>query len=114
MKYAPTDLTVPDTGPPASRNPDLIPGDGVRTGIAVQPCNNAPMMSAPPISITVNGESRSLPQGHTIADLVAELKVPSKFVAVERNRSVVPRARHSETVLADGDQLEVVTLVGGG
>ena len=40
--------------------------------------------------------------------------MPWKFVAVERNRDVVPQSRHAETVLAAGDELEVVTLVGGG
>ena len=71
-------------------------------------------MSSEVITISVNGQSREVTPGMTVAALVAELKVPSKFVAVERNRDVVPRARHAETVLADGDQLEVVTLVGGG
>jgi len=71
-------------------------------------------MSSELISITVNGATRQVPRGVTIATLVAELKVPSKFVAVERNRDVVPRARHAETQLEAGDQLEVVTLVGGG
>lgn len=71
-------------------------------------------MSAELIAISVNGQSREVARGTTVAALVAELKLPSKFLAVERNRDVVPRARHAETVLADGDQLEVVTLVGGG
>ena len=66
------------------------------------------------ITITVNGQSRDVPRGMTVAALVAELELPWKFVAVERNRDVVPRARHAETVLDTGDQLEVVTLVGGG
>ncbi len=66
------------------------------------------------INIVVNGAPRQVSQGLTIAGLVEELKLPWKFVAVERNREVVPRARHAETVLANGDQLEVVTLVGGG
>jgi thiamine biosynthesis protein ThiS len=66
------------------------------------------------IRISVNGQSREVARGTTVAALVVELKLPSKFLAVERNRDVVPRARHAETVLADGDQLEVVTLVGGG
>jgi len=66
------------------------------------------------ITISVNGHSREVPRGMTLAGLVAELKVPSKFVAVERNRDVVPRARHAETLLEPDDQLEVVTLVGGG
>ena len=71
-------------------------------------------MSSDVITISVNGQSREVARGMTVAALVAELKLPWKFVAVERNRDVVPRARHAETVLAAGDELEVVTLVGGG
>ncbi len=71
-------------------------------------------MSVETISISVNGQMREVPRGMTVSALVAELKLPWKFVAVERNRDVVPRARHAETVLEAGDQLEVVTLVGGG
>ncbi|HVJ69778.1 MAG TPA: sulfur carrier protein ThiS [Caulifigura sp.] len=71
-------------------------------------------MSAETITISVNGQTREVPRGMTVSALVAELKLPWKFVAVERNRDVVPRARHAETVLETGDQLEVVTLVGGG
>ena len=66
------------------------------------------------ITISVNGQSREVAHGMTVAALVAAMRLPSKFLAVERNREVVPRARHAETVLAEGDQLEVVTLVGGG
>ena len=71
-------------------------------------------MSTETMTISVNGESREVPRGMTVAGLVAELKLPAKFVAVERNRDVVPRALHAETLLGAGDQLEVVTLVGGG
>lgn len=71
-------------------------------------------MSSEMIAIIVNGERRQVAVGTTVSALVAELKLPWKFVAVERNRDVVPRARHAETVLAADDQLEVVTLVGGG
>lgn len=63
--------------------------------------------------ITVNGEARELPEGATVAELVAALGI-SGPVAVERNRDVVPRAEHATTRLADGDQLEVVHFVGGG
>lgn len=66
------------------------------------------------ITISVNGQKREVARGMTVATLVAELKLPWKFVAVERNRNVVPRARHAETLLDSGDELEVVTLVGGG
>lgn len=82
--------------------------------IAVDRRHNASIMSSESITITVNGESRAVSRGLTVAGLVAELKMPWKFVAVERNRDVVPRARHAETILEPGDQLEVVTLVGGG
>ncbi|MEM9354031.1 MAG: sulfur carrier protein ThiS [Planctomycetota bacterium] len=64
--------------------------------------------------VDVNGEPRELPDGSTITDLLQELKLDRRYLAVERNREVVPRERHNETRLVGGDQLEVVTLVGGG
>jgi sulfur carrier protein len=65
-------------------------------------------------TIVLNGESRELRAGATVSSLIADLGLDSRQVAVERNREVVPRAQHGETVLAEGDQLEVVTFVGGG
>lgn len=64
--------------------------------------------------ITLNGEPREVPAGARVADVVASLKLRPEYVAVERNREIVPRARHAETPLAEGDVVEVVTLVGGG
>lgn len=66
------------------------------------------------ITIRVNGEPRSVAAGATISGLLEELGLGGKRVAVERNQAVVPRARHAETTLADGDRLELVTFVGGG
>ena len=66
------------------------------------------------INLVVNGQQRQMPEGATIKELIAALGLGGKAVAVERNREVVPRARHGETVLADGDRLELVTFVGGG
>jgi thiamine biosynthesis protein ThiS len=66
------------------------------------------------IDVVINGQPRSIPDGTTVAGLVGELGLGGKPVAVERNRSVVPRAEHATTVLAAGDRLEVVTFVGGG
>ncbi len=66
------------------------------------------------IEITVNGAVRLVPIGQTVADLIVDLGLVGRQVAVERNRDVVPRARHSEVVLEQGDHLELVTLVGGG
>ena len=66
------------------------------------------------ISVVVNGESRAIPAGTTVAALIALLGLGDRRVAVERNREVVPRASHAATELADGDRLELVTFVGGG
>lgn len=66
------------------------------------------------ISIHVNGQVRDLAAGSTVLALLEELGIGRKFTAVERNKSVVPKAEHATTVLEDGDRLEVVTLVGGG
>ena len=64
--------------------------------------------------IEVNGEPRDVAEGTTVSALLRELDVTQPHVAVEVNLEVVPRARHAETKLRDGDRLEVVTLVGGG
>jgi sulfur carrier protein len=66
------------------------------------------------IDVIINGEPRSVSQGTTVSVLIGDLGLSGKPVAVERNREVVPRAQHASTVLAAGDQLEVVTFVGGG
>lgn len=66
------------------------------------------------MQITVNDEAREVAAGTTVADLLEELGMRPKFVAVERNLELVPRARHAECQLAENDRLEVVTLVGGG
>jgi sulfur carrier protein len=66
------------------------------------------------MNITVNGESRTVEEGLTIADLLGQLTLPNRGIAVELNLEVVPRSRHGEWKLAEGDTLEVVSLVGGG
>jgi sulfur carrier protein len=66
------------------------------------------------MKIHVNGETREVPSGCTLSQLLTELAVTQPHVAVELNLEVVPRAEHADTVLQEGDRLEVVTLVGGG
>jgi sulfur carrier protein len=66
------------------------------------------------IEVVINGESRTVVHGTTVAALISELGFGDRRVAVERNREVVPRAEHASTVLAAGDKLELVTFVGGG
>ena len=66
------------------------------------------------MNIIFNGEPRTVELRTTVAELLAALPVPPRHVAVEVNLDVVPRERHGEHELNDGDRVEVVTLVGGG
>jgi thiamine biosynthesis protein ThiS len=66
------------------------------------------------MEIFVNGAPREIAPGMTLAELLRELELEPRFVAVEVNLTLAPRARHAEHVLQAGDRLEVVTLVGGG
>lgn len=66
------------------------------------------------MQLTVNGEAKTYPDGLTVRGLVEALALIDGPVAVERNREVVPRALHGETVLHDQDVVEIVHLVGGG
>ena len=65
--------------------------------------------------IRVNGSARTLPHdGATVADLIRDMKLEGKRIAVERNGAIVPRSRYAESVLAAGDTVEIVGAVGGG
>jgi thiamine biosynthesis protein ThiS len=66
------------------------------------------------IQVSVNGESLLVPAGSTVADLLTQLALDKRRVAVEHNRRVVPRAEHASQQLNHGDQVEIVTFVGGG
>jgi thiazole synthase len=66
------------------------------------------------VTITLNGQTRDVPEAVSVAGLLRHLNLKPEHVAIEVNRGLVPRARHEETRLAPGDVLEVVTLVGGG
>ncbi|MHC4261565.1 MAG: sulfur carrier protein ThiS [Planctomycetota bacterium] len=66
------------------------------------------------IEVKVNGESRELVPGTTVAALIDELGLRPELVAVEINRRLVPRKDRGERILATGDEVELVTLVGGG
>ncbi len=66
------------------------------------------------MQLTINGNPQTFPDGIHIPDVLTRLKAEPALVAVEVNRELVPRRRHGETTLCDGDVLEIVTLVGGG
>jgi sulfur carrier protein len=66
------------------------------------------------LSIVVNGSSRLCRDTSTIADLIRDLALDGKRIAVERNGEIVPKSAHAATPLAAGDRIEVVRAVGGG
>lgn len=66
------------------------------------------------IRVTVNNAERQLPEAATIVAMLEQLQFDPRRVAVEVNRNVIPRAQHTEHRLTTGDQIEIVTLVGGG
>ena len=63
--------------------------------------------------VKVNGEEKDI-AGRTLAEYFETTKYDMKRIAVERNGDIVPKAQYGETVLQDGDSLEVVSFVGGG
>jgi sulfur carrier protein len=64
--------------------------------------------------VIVNDTDTELPEGATISVLLGRLHLPSTRVAVEVNKVLIRRGQHADHRLANGDRLEVVTLVGGG
>ena len=66
------------------------------------------------IRVTLNGARREFPAPLTFTQLLDELELAGKRLAVERNGEIVPRSRFGESRLADGDRIEVVMAVGGG
>ncbi len=65
-------------------------------------------------SLVINGESRTFSAPLTVAGLIEDLGYAGKRVAIERNGEIVPRSRHAELALENGDKLEIVVAVGGG
>jgi thiamine biosynthesis protein ThiS len=66
------------------------------------------------IALVVNGEPRRVPGPASLLDLLAHLGLDARTVVVELNREIVRRPKLGETVLADGDAVELVHFVGGG
>ena len=66
------------------------------------------------ITIVVNGETHRLDTPVTFATLLESLALGGKRVALECNGEIVPRGRHGERTVANGDRIEIVVAVGGG
>ena len=67
-----------------------------------------------PLRLRINGEERRFSSPMTLAELLVSLEVDARQVGVERNKSLVRKTEFSDVCLADGDELEIVTFVGGG
>ena len=63
--------------------------------------------------VKINGEELNM-AGKTLAEYLATTNFDPKRIAVERNGDIVPKVKYGETILQDGDSLEIVSFVGGG
>lgn len=67
------------------------------------------------LTIQLNGEKRSIPEGTSVGGLLTELRLDPRLVVVERNREILrDRTMLAGMALTDGDQIEIVHFVGGG
>ena len=66
------------------------------------------------ITLSINGQQRQFSAPLSVADLLLELDLAGKRVAVELNGEIVPRSQHAMVSLSDADQMEIVVAVGGG
>jgi thiamine biosynthesis protein ThiS len=65
------------------------------------------------IKIKVNGKFKSIPDNYKISDLVKELKIPLKKVAIELNQKIIDKKRTSKINLKKNDNIEIVHFIGG-
>lgn len=66
------------------------------------------------MEILVNGTSRQVRDGFSIAHLVEDMALTDKRIAVEVNLNIVPRSQHATHLLQPGDRVEIVHAIGGG
>ena len=66
------------------------------------------------MQVTINGETRQVPEQITVDELVSLLRMQSKRLAIEVNREILPRSEYGDHRLADGDRVEIVRAIGGG
>ena len=62
----------------------------------------------------LNGEPQQLSDGLTLADLISQLGLNQRRIAVEVNREIIPRERYAQRLLTPADEVEIVHFVGGG
>ena len=66
------------------------------------------------MQIILNGKTREIPDNSSLQGMLEEINVQNKRIAVEVNREIVPREKHSDYQLSNGDRIEIIHAVGGG
>ncbi len=66
------------------------------------------------MTVTINGETRDVAPGTTLLEMLQHLGLNSKTLVVQRNGEIVPREEYMATVLAEGDDVDLIRFVGGG
>lgn len=66
------------------------------------------------MKITLNGETRSIDDGIKLQALLDQLGFGGKRLAVEINKEIIPKSQHTDYLIKDGDNIEIVHAIGGG
>ena len=66
------------------------------------------------MNITLNGETKPLNDGICLNQLIEELNIQGKRIAVEINQQIIPKSEHASYEIQDGDNIEIVHAIGGG
>jgi thiamine biosynthesis protein ThiS len=66
------------------------------------------------ITCSINGKEYKFPEGTSLESFLESRNIKSTSVVVEYNKDVLPRGTYEELILADGDSVEIVQLIGGG
>ena len=66
------------------------------------------------IQIRVNGKAKSIPAKYSISDLVKNLNIPIKKVAIEHNQEIIDKKKINRIILKKNDKIEIVHFIGGG
>lgn len=66
------------------------------------------------MKITINGENHALYEPTSLKQLISELGLDNKRLALEVNQAIVPRSEYADYLLRDGDKVEIVQAIGGG
>ena len=66
------------------------------------------------IKIKANGKKIMIKPNYSLKELIIQLKIPTKMVAIELNRKIINKSKLDKTALKENDNLEIVHFIGGG